>query len=205
MTPELRCARAVLILGAAAFVVLALAAVLLPTPALEIALRQALLQLDAGDGAGLLRTIDHAGTWRVILPGTLILFGLSRQARARWWVWAVALLAAPTAETLFKFAIGRPRPEDLAMGFPSGHATAAAAFFGSVLYLAAPLPRVARYGVSALAVACILLVGITRVALGAHWPTDALAGMALGISLASAARLLAGAPNRTGGAESLSE
>jgi len=189
--------RAILTVSAAAFVLLALAALLLPTPAVEVALRHALLRLDAGIGAGLLRTIDHAGTWRVILPGSLLVFALSRQARAHCWVWVVALLAAPTAETLFKFAIGRPRPEALTMGFPSGHATAAAAFFGSVIYLAAPLPRAARYWVRALAIACILLVGIGRVALGAHWPTDALAGMALGISLASAARLLADSPNRT--------
>lgn len=198
--------RAILTVSAAAFVLLALAALLLPTPAVEVALRHALLRLDAGIGAGLLRTIDHAGTWRVILPGSLLVFALSRQARARCWVWVVALLAAPTAETLFKFAIGRPRPEALTMGFPSGHATAAAAFFGSAIYLAASLPRAARYWVRALAIACILLVGIGRVALGAHWPTDALAGMALGISLASAARLLADSPDRTGGAEtSLSE
>jgi undecaprenyl-diphosphatase len=182
--------------GTAAFVALAVTALLAPTPAVEVALRQALLRLDAGAGGDLLRTIDHAGTWKVILPGSLVLFALSRQARARWWTWVVALLAAPAAETFFKFAIGRPRPEGLTMGFPSGHATAAAAFFGAVIYLAAPLPRAPRYAVRTLAVACIILVAMGRVALGAHWPTDALAGTALGISLASAAHLLASAPPR---------
>jgi undecaprenyl-diphosphatase len=173
------------------FVVLALAALLLPTPPLEVALRQLLLRLDTGFTAQLLRAIDNAGTWKVILPGTLVLFALSRQARARWWIWVVALLAAPATETLFKFAIGRPRPEGLTMGFPSGHATAAAAFFGAVIYLVSPLSRGRRYAARALAVALIALVAAGRVALGAHWPTDALAGVALGISLASAAHLLA--------------
>ena len=109
----------------------------------------------------------------------------------------MALLAAPAAETLFKFVIGRPRPEDLTMGFPSGHATAAAAFFGSVIYLAAPLSRGPRRLVRLLASACIALVAIGRVALGAHWPTDALAGVALGFALASAAHLLAARPRRS--------
>lgn len=169
-------------------------ALLIPTPTPEVALRQALLALDAGVSAHLLRAIDNAGTWKVILPGSLLLFAFSPRARARWWIWVVALLTAPAAETLFKFAVGRPRPEALTMGFPSGHATAAAAFFGAVIYLAAPLPRGPRYAVRALAVVCIALVAVGRVALGAHWPTDALAGMALGVSLASAAHLLAAAP-----------
>jgi membrane-associated phospholipid phosphatase len=164
----------------------------------ELAARQALLKLDVGFGATVLRAVDQAGTWRVILPGSLLVFALSRQARTRWWVWTVALLAAPAAETFFKLVIARPRPEAITMGFPSGHATAAAAFFGSVIYLTASLPRATRNAVWTLAVVSILLVGVTRVSLGAHWPTDALAGMALGISLASAARLLTSGPRTTG-------
>jgi membrane-associated phospholipid phosphatase len=182
-------------LCAAVFAVLALGALWRP-PALEVAVRDVLLGLDTGVGAVVLRAIDQAGTWRVILPGTLLVFALSREARLRWWVWAVALLAAPATETFFKFAIGRPRPEALTLGFPSGHATAAAAFFGVVMCLAAPLPRVVRRVVYALAATAIALVAIARVALGAHWPTDALAGVALGLSLAAAARLLAAAPPR---------
>jgi undecaprenyl-diphosphatase len=80
------------------------------------------------------------------------------------------------------------------MGFPSGHATAAAAFFGAVIYLAAPLSPGPRYALRTLAAACIALVAMGRVALGAHWPTDALAGVALGLLLASAAHVLAAAP-----------
>jgi undecaprenyl-diphosphatase len=183
-------ARLILAASAVAFAVLAAGALVVPPPAVEIALRQLLLRLDAGVGAEVLRAIDHAGTWRVILPGTFLLFALFPRARARWWIWAAALLAAPAAETLFKFVIGRPRPEAITMGFPSGHATAAAAFFGSVIYLAASLPGGARRAVRMLAAACIALVAAGRVALGAHWPTDSLAGIALGISLASIAFLL---------------
>jgi undecaprenyl-diphosphatase len=192
VTPLARRARAVLVLSLVVFALLATAALLVPTHAFELTLRHALVRLDDNGPLGtFLRTIDHAGTWRVILPGTLIVFAAFPHARAHWWMWTVALLAAPAAETFFKFAIGRPRPEDLSMGFPSGHATAAAAFFGAVIYLAAPLPVRRRRGVRLLAVACIVLVGIARVALRAHWPTDAVAGIALGLVLASAAYVLA--------------
>jgi membrane-associated phospholipid phosphatase len=39
-----------------------------------------------------------------------------------------------------------------------------------------------------------LLVALARVILGAHWPSDALGGLALGLALASGAALLAAQP-----------
>ena len=76
------------------------------------------------------------------------------------------------------------------MGFPSGHATAAAAYFGAVFYLARPLPPRARVLVRTGAVLTILLVALARVILRAHWPADSIAGIGLGLALASAAVLL---------------
>ena len=49
----------------------------------------------------------------------------------------------------------------------------------------------ARRCVRAAAVALIVLVAVARVILRAHWPSDALAGIALGTAFASAAVLLA--------------
>ncbi|MGH7335143.1 MAG: phosphatase PAP2 family protein [Candidatus Rokuibacteriota bacterium] len=182
-----------LLLSLLVFVLLATTALLVPTHAFELTLRGALVSLDDDGPLGTFwRIVDHAGTWRVILPGTLIVFAVFPHARAHWWIWTVAWLAAPAAETFFKVVIGRPRPEDLSMGFPSGHATAAAAFFGAVIYLAAFLSPRSRCAVRMLAVACIVLVAIARVALRAHWPSDAVAGIALGLALASIAQLITG-------------
>jgi undecaprenyl-diphosphatase len=100
------------------------------------------------------------------------------------------MVAAPACEGLLKLAIGRPRPEDASSGFPSGHATAAAAFFGAVLYLAGTLSPPTRRLVRALAVCAIVLVGLARIILRAHWPSDVLGGITLGLGLASVAALL---------------
>jgi len=64
-----------------------------------------------------------------------------------------------------------------------------------VVYLAEPLPPPARRLVRATAITVIVLVAVARVMLRAHWPSDALAGIALGTAFASAATLLA-SPSR---------
>jgi membrane-associated phospholipid phosphatase len=141
--------------------------------------------------------INHAGSFRLLLPATLLILFAFPRARQRWWIWIGLMLAAPGAEGLLKIVIGRARPEDASMGFPSGHATAAAAFFGAVIYLASALPTTARVLVRVGAALVIVLVAVARVVLRAHWPSDAVAGIALGLGFASAAALLAELPTPT--------
>jgi membrane-associated phospholipid phosphatase len=81
------------------------------------------------------------------------------------------------------------------MGFPSGHATAAAAFFGAVMFLAGSLPKPARTWVRVAAAAGIVLVAMARVILRAHWPSDALGGIALAAAALIASRPRAASPS----------
>ena len=74
--------------------------------------------------------------------------------------------------------------------FPSGHSTNAVTLYGS---LAAKKKSKALLGA---AVALPLLVGFSRVVVGAHYPTDVLAGWALGLlSMAVVALLIMGTPS----------
>jgi undecaprenyl-diphosphatase len=78
------------------------------------------------------------------------------------------------------FARQRPRFADMELlthpGFPSGHAAGATLFFGFLIILALCelKSREARFLAIATATACILFVGLTRVALLAHHTTDVL-------------------------------
>jgi len=145
------------------------------------------------DDGSALRTfaqiVNLAGTWRVLLPASLLVFALSRTARRHWWLWSAVFLASAAFEQGFKFIVGRPRPSGLSLGFPSGHTTAATVFAVLLLYVLSRerLYPAVRLALQALAVATMLLVGWARIVLRAHWPTDVLGGLLLGTACAAAA------------------
>jgi undecaprenyl-diphosphatase len=137
-----------------------------------------------------MRTVTWLGSATVLYPATLVL-ALHWWRRDRDWQ-AGAMLAASLAGStvlynIFKRVIERPRPpaQD-ALGtythsaFPSGHATQCMAFFGMLLVLAflAGRARLRLWAIAAAAV--VLVVGASRIYLGAHWFTDVMGGYALG-------------------------
>jgi membrane-associated phospholipid phosphatase len=183
--------RGVFTVTAALFVALALVILLSGTPAADVAVRESVVGLASPAVVAMMRLVTYAGAWWILLPGTLVLVAAMPAARRQWWVWCVLMVVAPIAEWVFKNLVRRARPEATSFAFPSGHATAAAAFFGAVIYLAGNLPRRAAVVLRVLAVLGIVLVGLSRVVLRKHWPVDVVAGIALGLALASVAMLIA--------------
>ena len=183
--------RGLLAVAGACFVALTAAVVVLGALPADAAVRDALLTLATPGVVAVMRVVNRAGDWRVLLPGLVLLFVVFRRARERWWLWLVVMALAPLLEWTLKHVVGRMRPEDASLSFPSGHSTAAAAFFGIVMLLAGSLPDRVAAGVRAGSVVMIVLVGMARVVLRAHWPSDVLAGIALGLALAAGAGLLA--------------
>ncbi|HHY45973.1 MAG TPA: phosphatase PAP2 family protein [Firmicutes bacterium] len=104
------------------------------------------------------------------------------------WIPPLALIGGATLESLLKAIFQRPRPEyphlvrALGFSFPSGHATVSAAVFATLAYLAYTRirPGRTRLLVVITAFALILMIGISRVYLGVHYPSDVLAGFAVG-------------------------
>lgn len=91
--------------------------------------------------------------------------------------------------TVLKHGFERPRPDLVPHGsyvytssFPSGHSTMAAATYLTLGALLARVQRRRRLKAFLLGFAILitLLVGVSRVYLGVHWPTDVLAGWTLG-------------------------
>jgi YegS/Rv2252/BmrU family lipid kinase len=99
------------------------------------------------------------------------------------------MLATSIATTLIKNAVGRARPvwqDPVALlennAFPSGHASAVAAFAGLVMVLVAMLVRRSnvRRAVYVVAGLVVVVVCADRVLLGRHFPSDVVAGVLLG-------------------------
>ena len=93
-------------------------------------------------------------------------------------------------ETLMKIALRRDRPDlwpalvtEKTFSFPSGHATMTTLFFGgaAAVVFHVTKKRGVRIAAVTAAGAIILAVAFSRVYLGAHWLTDVVAGILLGL------------------------
>ncbi len=157
------------------------------TPAADEYLRHA---LNKRSSPGLTRLMIEASrfggpVW--LIPIGLILAGAFLAARWRRGALLVVITIAGASllNIMLKQSFARSRPAAFfdyplpaSHSFPSGHAFFAASFFGGLAALVAGRvrSRALRAVVWIVAVGLILLIGISRVYLGVHYPSDVFAG-----------------------------
>lgn len=123
----------------------------------------------------------------VAVPVVLWLFGLRLEA-----VYLVAASGiADIIASVIKVLVGRPRPSPTLIevvqrlsdnSFPSGHVVHYTVFYGFLAFIFATIVPRSWWSnlLFALCVTLIALVGLSRVYLGEHWPTDILGGYLIG-------------------------
>jgi undecaprenyl-diphosphatase len=138
------------------------------------------------------RVVTWMGSTAVLYPAVVVFAAVLWWRRRQWRpsaLLAAALLGAVGLYDIVKPLVGRARPPERfwigtysGWSFPSGHATQTIAFYGMLAFLLSRWSRSPR-GRAALwggALVVTLVVGGSRIYLGAHWMTDVLGGYALG-------------------------
>ena len=140
---------------------------------------------------GLMKSVTWLGSTVVLIPLVLIAGGYFALRRRDWkplGKLGASLLGAVLLYEIVKPLVARARPParfDLGhtfsgFAFPSGHATESLAVLGMLALLTAGVMNRRRYLPLVGATLVVLLVGASRIYLGAHWLSDVLGGYALG-------------------------
>jgi len=116
---------------------------------------------------------------------SLIIIWRHNQQEAK--IFAIACLGAWVLNTGLKLFFTKSRPQlwhllisEISFSFPSGHALGSLVLYGFLAYLLAthyPKYSIIFYGFASVAIAAI---GLSRLYLGVHWPTDIIAGYGVG-------------------------
>lgn len=140
---------------------------------------------------GYLGIITHLGDRYAYIVLTVLLF-VYFYIRKRNLIFAieavVVLIIAGVASFWLKDLIGRPRPEGAHllgvknMSFPSGHAMSSIAFYGFLIHLTWRIYKnnLKKVILTLLLLIIILSIGLSRIYLQVHYPSDVLAGYAAG-------------------------
>ncbi len=128
-------------------------------------------------------------TGEIIIPLFIILFIYWCMDKKRGFAVTLSMLTALITTQIVKAIVRYPRPfmvyPELISGgrletatgysFPSGHSTGASSFYGSLAVV------FRSWVLRAIAVILIIMVPVSRMYLGVHWPMDVLAGTIIGL------------------------
>jgi undecaprenyl-diphosphatase len=137
-----------------------------------------------------LGTITDLGSIYLVVMVAVVV-GVILFIRRNWWRLLSLFLAVGIGQAvlnILKIAFQKPRPKTemfvFGSSFPSGHVFSATVIYGFCIYLALRFIKKAtvKWTVSTLLALLVLLIGFSRVYLGVHWLSDALAGYVTGFA-----------------------
>ena len=121
----------------------------------------------------------------IVIAGLCNLYFIRLKQYANLLIVSVGLLGASATGWILKYLIQRPRPDEMyqmvqtyGASFPSAHSIYAAVVCGSIMFIFRKHRQVKLIYLGALL--WFLSMGISRVYLGAHFPTDVIAGWGVG-------------------------
>lgn len=189
--PTLNRAHVMAIIGLVVVALLALAVANDLTDAIDRAAFEAIRTPSLAGLLAPLRVVTELGsTWAVtVVAGLTMVVGLLIGPWLHGAAGAITIGLASLGVEAVKGSVARDRPEVLdpivverGFSFPSGHATLSMVAYGilAVLITRSRLPRHVRTAGVVLIAVLLVGIGVSRVWLGVHFPTDVLAGWTTG-------------------------
>ncbi|HEY6176064.1 MAG TPA: phosphatase PAP2 family protein [Kofleriaceae bacterium] len=157
---------------------------------LDTSLELAMHRLDSPLADAVLRTATLIGSNIVALPAVAVAIALAihRRQRVVAVVLAIDTAVVIAAYSLLKVMFSRERPrlfDKVALptdySFPSGHSMTAMGIYGVIAAALIAMFPAARRPVIIAAVLLIAAIGLSRIYLGVHWPSDVLGGLLGGV------------------------
>lgn len=135
--------------------------------------------------------LSFIGSWKIMLPATAAIFSwfLSKGSQRDALVWVLSVAGGAAINVVLKLWFQRERPSvpwalahESSYSLPSGHSVTAVVFYGAIALLAYRRfkGRPTTVLIIVAAVFMILGIGLSRIYLGVHFPTDVAAGYLVG-------------------------
>ena len=138
------------------------------------------------------KAVTYFGNWQTTIFIAVLLI-LCKKTRMKLGVPAAKMaMISVTTYTILKPLFNRPRPDRAPWlvvqhdaSFPSGHSLNCLVFYGTIFYLIFTGIYRTKYRTPILVFLAVLIfsIGISRIYLGVHYPTDIIGGWSLGIFL----------------------
>jgi undecaprenyl-diphosphatase len=125
-----------------------------------------------------------------LVTASVVVFLAMRRMWGAMWLLIIATCGGAIVTSVIKDLVDRPRPQifvhrsyAISGSFPSGHSMLSAAVYLTLGSLLARFTKDLRLRLYFLFIACLLtfLIGMSRIYMGVHWPTDVLAGWSAGV------------------------
>ena len=138
---------------------------------------------------GFFSLVTATGAGLFLVPATVVLTAIfvALNHRREALLLASAMACAGISTFVIKAVVNRARP-DLwsatwysSSSFPSGHTLCTTVLATALVLCVARVRPATRYSALALAALWVALVALSRLVLGAHWPSDVLAAAVLGV------------------------
>ncbi len=137
--------------------------------------------------------ITDIGEWQTIVFGLFIVGLMLFLIKKRDYLYAL-ILSVIGGEVIvwgIKYLVNRARPQVLhallyksSPSFPSAHSFVSFSFYGLLIYFwfKSTKSKISKFLSMIIGITLVFLIGLSRIYLGVHWPSDVLGGYTLGIA-----------------------